>query len=47
MERKLHTELKKVLEAEVYRGFVSIEIGKLDDIQIIDKQMRYVKNIFG
>ena len=47
VERKLHTELKKVLEAEGYRGFVSIEIGKLDDIQIIDMQMRYVKNIFG
>lgn len=46
-ERSLHTELRKVLEEENYQGFISIEMGKVDDIQILDNRMRYVRSIFG
>lgn len=41
-ERKLHTQLRDLLEAEHYQGFVSIEMGKTEDIQIIEKALRYI-----
>ena len=45
-ERKLHIELKEVLEAENYSKYVSIEIGKVENISILKEKMRYVSNIF-
>lgn len=45
--RNLHKELFWVLEQEGYNGFVSIEMGKVSDISIIDTTMKYVKEIFG
>ena len=45
-ERKLHKDLKKVLENESYTGFVSIEMGKTDDLQLIERRLDYVRSIF-
>lgn len=47
VEREVHMELKTVLESEGYQGFISIEMGKVDDISILDEKMQYVRSIFG
>lgn len=46
-ERTLHRELKKILEEEGYQGFVSIEMGKVDDIRVLENRMQYIRSIFG
>jgi len=46
-KRELHIELKRILDAEDYQGFVSIEMGRVDDIKIIEEKMRYVRSVFG
>ena len=45
-ERLIHTELKALLEKESYDGFISIEMGKVDDIGILEDRMAYVRGIF-
>lgn len=45
-ERCLHAELKKILESEQYNGFISIEMGKVDDVNLLDEKMNYVRGIF-
>lgn len=46
-ERDLHKELKKVLVDGGYEGFVSIEMGKVEDISTIDSRLNYIRRIFG
>lgn len=46
-ERDLHKELRKVLDSEGYQGFISLEMGRVDDIQIINDKMQYIRSIFG
>ena len=46
-KRVIHAELKKILEAEEYGGFVSIEMGKTEDIAILEEKMCYVRRIFS
>lgn len=46
-KRALHKELKKLLEIENYNGYVSIEIGRQNDISVLEDRMRYIKEIFG
>ena len=45
-KRGIHLELRKVLEDEDYKGFVSIEMGRVDDIGILEKKMQYVRSVF-
>lgn len=44
--RKLHEKLRDILEQESYRGFVSVEMGRVDDLSVLDSTMKYVKGIF-
>lgn len=44
--RELHKELAKLLKGR-YSGYVSIEMGTMDDLNQIDQIMEYVKEIFG
>lgn len=46
-ERDIHIELRKILEDEDYKGFISIEMGKADDIDILERKMQYVRSVFG
>lgn len=46
-ERRLHQDLFRILIAERYSGFVSIEIGKVDDKSVIENCVRYVRGIFA
>ena len=41
-ERRLHQDLINLLKKENYQGFVSIEMGKQDEIEQIDKALSYV-----
>lgn len=45
-ERKLHVDIKKILTEGKYDGFVSIEMGKVDEIDVLDRKMKYVRSVF-
>ena len=45
-KRTLHYNLREILEREEYKNFVSIEMGKTDDLNIIEDTLSYVKEIF-
>lgn len=45
-KRMLHRDLREILEKEGYTNFVSIEMGKVDDLDIIEETLNYVKEIF-
>ena len=44
-ERAIHSELKVLLEKEGYDRFISIEMGKINDIGILEDAMAYVVSI--
>jgi len=44
--KKLHEELAEYLNNEEYGGFVSIEMGKQEDISVIENALKFVKRIF-
>lgn len=46
-KRELHQELKQVLTMGGYSGFVSIEMGKQQDLSVIEKVIQYVGGVFG
>ncbi|NLG05124.1 MAG: sugar phosphate isomerase/epimerase [Clostridia bacterium] len=46
-QRDIHKKLMKLLMNENYRGFVSIEMGKRDDVAEIKQVLMYVGEIFG
>ena len=43
--RPLHQQLVKVLKDEAYSGFVSIEMGKQEDIAVLEGAMQYVDGL--
>lgn len=45
-ERRIHRDFKALLEKEGYERFISIEMGKVDDIGILEDRMVYIKGIF-
>ncbi len=45
-KRDLHKNLKSILAAEGYEGYVSIEMGKTDALELIDSTLQYVEEIF-
>jgi sugar phosphate isomerase/epimerase len=44
--RAIHIELRRILEAENYNGYISIEMGRTDCASI-EKTMSYIREIFG
>ena len=46
-ERSLHAELKDILSGNNYNGFISIEMGKQDEMSVLEEKMSYVKKVFG
>lgn len=44
--RDIHKQLFQILKDENYQGYVSIEMGKQDDIDHIIEPMKYVKEVF-
>lgn len=45
--RKLHQELKDILITEEYQKYVSIEMGKIEDIDVLKNTIEYVKGIYA
>jgi len=46
-KRGVHKKIKSILELENYMGFVSIEMGKNDDLSVIERTLKYVKETFS
>lgn len=46
-KRTLHQELAACLREEKYQGFVSVEMGKTEDVGIIGDVMGYIAEVFG
>jgi len=46
-KRALHRQLRDILTEEGYRHFISIEMGRTDNLQQIEAAIAYVKEIFG
>lgn len=46
-ERIIHEEIKTLLEKEGFNKFVSIEMGKVDDLAVLEAKMNYVRGIFA
>lgn len=45
-ERKLHLKIAKTLQKEQYAGFISIEMGQVEQISMIEEAMNYVRKVF-
>ena len=45
-KRNIHKEIKDILVDEEYKGFVSVEMAKVDDVYSIDESLRYVRSVF-
>ena len=46
-KRELHAALKTILQKEDYQGFVSIEMGNKDNLDLVENAMKYIKEIFA
>lgn len=46
-ERALHKKIKAILSEERYNGFISIEMGNIDELSILEDKISYIKDIFG
>lgn len=45
-KRATHKQLAKLLRAKKYEGYVSIEVGKQEDIKALEEMMKYVAEVF-
>lgn len=46
-KRKLHKELKELLLSEGYEGYVSIEMGKTENLTETEKALEYISEVFN
>lgn len=46
-KRTQHQELAACLKEEGYQGFVSIEMGKVEDMGLLENTMGYIAEVFG
>ncbi|MCR5277932.1 MAG: sugar phosphate isomerase/epimerase [Lachnospiraceae bacterium] len=45
VQRKLHREVLALLKESGYKGYVSIEMGKCDDISVIEGALKYLREL--
>lgn len=45
-KRKIHNQLANVLKQVDYEGFISIEMGKCDNLQELKDTIKYIKGVF-
>lgn len=45
-KRNLHADLKELLLAEGYQGYVSVEMGKTENFDDVVKAIKYVREVF-
>lgn len=46
-EREIHRQLAEMIRGHGYGRYVSIEMGKQEDVETVRKTMEYVKKVFG
>lgn len=46
-KRELHNQLSEILHQVNYQGFVSIEMGKRDNLDEVKETIKYVKEVFA
>lgn len=46
-QREIHFALRDVLADEGYKGYISIEMGRTDDVKLIEETISYVRGIFN
>lgn len=46
-QRQLHHELKQILQAEKYMGYISIEVSKAEDILQVNSVLNYIREVFA
>lgn len=46
-QKQFHNELAAFLREHAYQGYVSIEMGKIEDLAVIEERLDYGKEIFG
>ncbi len=46
-ERKLHRDLSRFLRGEGYQGFVSVEMGRVEELSVLEDSLRYIRSVFG
>ena len=46
-KREIHKELRDVLTAEKYQGFISVEMGKRENLRDIESAICYIREVFG
>lgn len=44
--RELHEKIANILQEEKYKGFISIEMGAVKQLSIIEEAMKYVRKVF-
>lgn len=44
--REIHSKLKDILLSEGYMGFVSIEMGKVDNAEILEETTKYIAEVY-
>ena len=45
-KRETHKELANLLRAKKYEGYVSIEVGKQEELKALEEMMKYVAEVF-
>lgn len=46
MQREIHKELCHMLKKEGYAEYISIEMGNIDDLDVLENSLRYIGEIF-
>ena len=46
-KRQVHTDLRDILVRENYQGYVSVEMGTVEDIFLLEEKMEYVNELFN
>ncbi len=46
-QRQIHNDLCEILRKNEYKGYISIEVEKQEDINQLEKMMEYVAGVFG
>lgn len=45
-KRQIHMDLKEILQKEDYQGYISIEMGRTDDLCVLEETIKYVRGSF-
>ena len=47
VSRELHRRLRRLLEAEAYQGYISIEMGRTEEINRVEEALQSIREAFA